>query len=165
MIYRAIRKYGHDNFAIYVEYFPDFKKSDLLDLEEQLIKRCGSLKPNGYNILPRGSDFSGVPKSEEHKRKLSVAHTGKIYSDEYKQNMSKIQMGRKFTKQTKDRMYNSSKKGEDNHGAILTENQVREIRSKHVPFKYSMERLASEYGVKRITIQKLIKRVTWKHIN
>lgn len=46
----------------------------------------------------------------------------------------------------------------------LTEDQVREIKAKYVPRKYSARRLAREYGMHRDSIEKILKGDHWKHI-
>ena len=45
------------------------------------------------------------------------------------------------------------------HGmSKLTEADVLEIRAKHIPYKYTMEKLAKEYGVCALQINRIIKR-------
>lgn len=90
---RAVKKYGMENFEITVYYPPDFKKIDLIDLEEQMIIKFKSLRPNGYNVLPRGTDHSGIPLSAEHKAKISKIHKGKIVSAETRLKLSKQKIG------------------------------------------------------------------------
>lgn len=76
--HKALRKYGFDNFRIEVEYFPDFSKNDLLDLEEELIKRFGCLVSDGkgYNVCSKGTDRTGYKTSDKTKKKLSDANKG-----------------------------------------------------------------------------------------
>lgn len=45
---------------------------------------------------------------------------------------------------------------------ILTPEQVVEIRAKYIPYKYSQQRLADEYGVARTTIEQVTLGSTWK---
>jgi len=54
-------------------------------------------------------------------------------------------------------------RGSKNGGAKLTEEQVREIRMKFQPRKYTREMLAKEYNVKASTIKDVILR-RWKHV-
>lgn len=56
-------------------------------------------------------------------------------------------------------------RGQDNVMARLTDIQVREIREKYIPRKYSMERLGEEYGVSATAIFLIIRRRSWKHLN
>lgn len=59
---------------------------------------------------------------------------------------------------------NKAKRGEENSKAILTEKQVKEIRSKFKKRVYTREMLGIEYGVKASTIKDIILRKSWKHI-
>ena len=55
-------------------------------------------------------------------------------------------------------------KGEEIGNSILKEHQVLEIRTKHIPRKYTIQMIADEYGVKHGTIKNLLLGNTWKHI-
>ena len=59
---------------------------------------------------------------------------------------------------------NRHPKGEDILQSKLTEQQVLEIRSKHIPYKYTISKLAKEYSVSSYTILNVITRKSWKHI-
>ena len=56
-------------------------------------------------------------------------------------------------------------RGETHQKTKHTKTQVREIRSKYVPRKYSYGKLSAEYGVAVPTIAMIIQRKNWKHIN
>lgn len=55
-------------------------------------------------------------------------------------------------------------RGEDAYNHKLTEDDVREIRARYVPYKVSTPMLAAEYGVKQATIYNIITRKWWKHV-
>jgi len=75
-----------------------------------------------------------------------------------------IKMGT-FSFQSSEKSVNRFiKRGELNGGALLTDDKVREIRSKFVPRKYTRKMLALEYGVKESTIKDVIIRKSWEHI-
>lgn len=76
IIHKAFEKYGIENFDVYVEYFPDFKKKDLVELEGELIVKFNSLAPNGYNVLKEGSNWGGCKHSDETKKKMSDDRSG-----------------------------------------------------------------------------------------
>ncbi len=68
-----------------------------------------------------------------------------------------------------DNVDDKMKKGRGPHGknnsqVKLTEKQVLEIRAKYVPYKYTMKRLAKEYGVTMTNIQAIIERRSWNFI-
>jgi hypothetical protein len=54
--------------------------------------------------------------------------------------------------------------GEKQAQSVLTESQVSEIRDKYIPGKYSMTKLAEEYGVWHSTIRLIVRNITWTHL-
>ena len=89
--YRAIRKYGWDNFnwAIIVEGVESVES--LNRLEQYWIKELDTFK-NGYNSTTGGESFL---MSEETKRKLSESHKGKQFSEKTKKKISERLKGEK----------------------------------------------------------------------
>lgn len=59
---------------------------------------------------------------------------------------------------------NKPRRGETNGAAVLTAQQVREIRARYIPFKVTMNDLAREFGVKRAAIESIVYRKSWRHI-
>jgi len=55
-------------------------------------------------------------------------------------------------------------KGEKNGQSLLTEEQVKEARSKYIPKVMTYKMLAEEYGVCKDTMQKAIRGIYWSHI-
>ena len=61
--YRALRKYGLQNFEYTIlEEFEYFDQQQLDQLEDYYIKKYNSLLPDGYNMIPGGSNGSGLAK-------------------------------------------------------------------------------------------------------
>jgi hypothetical protein len=56
------------------------------------------------------------------------------------------------------------RKGESHPHAVLTEEIVREIRTRYATEKVSQARLALDYGVKQMAINRVILRKSWKHV-
>ena len=54
--------------------------------------------------------------------------------------------------------------GENNNWHKLTEVQVKEIRQKYIPWKYTQRQLAEEYNVNQVTISLIIRKVNWKYL-
>ena len=54
--------------------------------------------------------------------------------------------------------------GELHGNHILTEQQVLRVRKMYVPRKFSQEKVAELFGVKRGCIKDIVERKTWKHI-
>ena len=59
---------------------------------------------------------------------------------------------------------NPDRKGEKHPMVKLTENDVREIRTRYAEGGITHEDLGIKYGVKRETIGYIIRRLNWKHI-
>lgn len=94
-ILRAIRKYGDKNFIREIlETFDT--KNEAFTAQEKYIIQYNTLRPNGYNISPKGGHNVKDCFSEESKRKISKNRSGiaswnkgKKYSEEQKQKMQK----------------------------------------------------------------------------
>lgn len=146
IIHKAIKKHGIENFEVYAEYFPNFSKDDLWDLEEQLIIKFNSIAPNGYNINPRGTGSTGYKpteeqrrhqsvirkgkkKSEDHKRKISEAHKGKKKSIEHVKKLAEIQRGKKLPPRSEE---SKRKISIGNKGKKRTkeQNEARSLKTK-----------------------------------
>jgi len=54
---------------------------------------------------------------------------------------------------------------EQNGRALLTEEQVIEIREKYIPYKYSAKILAKEYNVSESCITHILNNTSWKEIS
>lgn len=108
-IHRAMNKYGVENFDY--EVIATCRTSeDASETEKQLIIQYDSRNSEkGYNVAPGGDSpwnlglpkelnpLTGVPRSEEVKKKISEGNLGKImpkHTDEWKTHMSEIMSGR-----------------------------------------------------------------------
>lgn len=56
-------------------------------------------------------------------------------------------------------------KGEKHGAAILTEEQARTILHRYATENISQSQLGDEYGVGQMTISKLVRRITWRHLD
>jgi len=110
VIGKALDRYGDENFEVYVEYLPNFKKIDLLNLEEQLIIKFNSLVPSGYNVCKRGLDLTGMKHTEESKKKIGDTHRGKVVSSKTREKLSKIFKGRKISQESIEKIRKKTKK-------------------------------------------------------
>lgn len=128
LIYRAIMKYGWDNFNhdIMLEGLSkeeaEVKEREIILLYKSNDKKYGYNIENGGNLAGKHSDYTkkkisdankGVPKSEEHKRKLRENRIGKSLSMETREKISKTNTGKTHTKESKEKISNS-RKGDKN---------------------------------------------------
>ncbi len=87
--HRALRKYGDENF-IWTKICELPTYAEGLEMEKHLIKEMNP----AYNTTKGGEGCLGIKKSEETKKKLSIAHTGKKVSEETKRKLSEINKGK-----------------------------------------------------------------------
>lgn len=88
---KAIKRYGADTFSMRILEECETEQ-EACDLEFMWIKRFGRKRVwngNCGGALRNKGTRKGVPCSDETKKKLSLAHKGKIVSDETKAKMSK----------------------------------------------------------------------------
>lgn len=120
--YRAIRKYGWDNFnwAVIVEGVESVES--LNSLEQYWIKELDTFK-NGYNSTTGGEGYivsaetkkkmsesqKGKHLSEEHRKKISESRKGKHFSEETKKKISESRKGRHFSEETRRKLSESHK--------------------------------------------------------
>lgn len=112
---RAIKKYGWDNFEhIIVE--DNLTKEESCEMERALIALYDSTNPkNGYNISIGGdSGHTGVPISEEARKKISEANKGKVVSMETRQKMSAARSGITLSQSTIQKL-------RENHGNAVVQ--------------------------------------------
>jgi group I intron endonuclease len=75
-LYRAMRKYGWNNFKWEIIDKCLFNES-AIELEKYYIKKFNCMVPRGYNCTAGGDGLCGHHHSEETKKKISISNTGK----------------------------------------------------------------------------------------
>lgn len=96
----AIKKYGKENFKreIIEDNIEDSKS--LCEREKFWISFYKSNDKNiGYNLTNGGDGVCRGPLSEEHKKKISKALKGRVFSEEDKRKMSEGRIGMKFSEE------------------------------------------------------------------
>jgi group I intron endonuclease len=106
---RAIRKYGPDNFTITV-ITTTGNRNTLSQLEKLWIVVLNSkIENHGYNMTDGGEGVSGRPMSEEAKRRISIANTGKTHSPSTRERLRIAHTGRKLPESQKVKIGNASR--------------------------------------------------------
>lgn len=122
---RAWDKYGEDNFEFSILAYAD-SKFLLITLEQFYIQAFNAVN-YGYNICPIAGSAAGRKLSEEHKRKIALANTGRVYgkrqpfSEERKLKMSLAQIGKKASEEARKNM------------SIAQRKRIRPPRKEKVP--------------------------------
>lgn len=64
--YKALREFGWENFSYEVlAEFEEYDPNRLNELETYFIEKYNSIKPNGYNMVPGGSNGAGLAKRKK----------------------------------------------------------------------------------------------------
>lgn len=108
--------------------------------------------------------------SDWHKKRISEFHTGKSISDDVRMKMSQAAMGSRnnrygvsVSKETRDRMSASAKRGPLNSASKLTENDILEIR-RMSSIGIGQRKIAAAFNVSKSNIASILNKKTWKHI-
>jgi len=141
LLTRSIKKYGRENFSREIISI-SYSKEELNLLEEEIIKFHNAVNSDNYYNINNGGNsmFFGIPKTIEHKQKISESRKGYRHSDEAKLKMSENTKGNKATEETKKKMSDARKgvnksdkmriklsKSKINHIVSLeTRNKIRE---------------------------------------
>jgi len=122
LFYRAIRKYGPDNFDVRPLVIVATKQE--MDYYEMgLIKVWDTTNPEkGYNITLGGSGSLGVKQSEESRRKKAIALLGGKMPESHRRKLSARNIGNKYAL-----------------GRKMTEDNHRKLMAVHVGAKRSIE--------------------------
>ena len=110
LVYKAMRKYGIENFTFEVIKTLD-ESDDIFEMEMEYIKQHDSYE-NGYNMTIGGDGMIGLSFTDEHKRKISESNKGKKCSPEHieKNRQAKLKnptnywLGKKMPKSMVDKL-------------------------------------------------------------
>jgi len=190
--HNALLKYGLDSFTIETIDICD-TIDDLNERETYWIATLNTISPNGYNIEAGGKHFlmsettkaklRGQKRSEQTRRIISQIMRNR--SPEWNRNIAEAARGRKPNEnqlrglavgrhRPKSPAERERLRGETNPRALLTDDEVREIRrlyssntskERWAQKEYTQERLARMFDVKQITISTIVTRKAWKHID
>lgn len=104
LFYRAIKKYGWDNFE-HIILFTGLSREEAVKKECELIEQYKSNNQNyGYNLTKGGDGLDGYVPSEETRRKMSILNSGEnnyFYGKRFLGEANPY-YGKKHSKQTRD---------------------------------------------------------------
>ena len=145
--YSKIKSIGKENVKVRFLH-RDLTQEDACYWERYWIKYFGR-QDIGTGQLTNHTDGGDHPNhSKETKQKISETLKGKKHSEETKQKMREV---------AKDR----ANKGSDSCLSKFTKEQIRDIRQKYIPCKYTISKLAKEYNVGMTTIHNIVSQITY----
>jgi group I intron endonuclease len=142
VFYKAIRKYGEENFQ-FTEIISCDSNEKLNAWERLYIDFYDSKTPNGYNMTNGGDGFSDP--TGEIAKKISASKIGKICSDETKKKMSKSQL-------------KAQKRGSES-SAWIGANEIRKCRNKECAKTFEVRPNDSQQYCNRNCMNKDLERI------
>ena len=125
-LYNSLKKHGADNHKF--EILLECTKSEL-DEKERYYQELFDVINNGLNCILTSSINSRGKMSEETKRKISIAHKGKIVSEVTKQKLRLINLGkRRNNPPTQKMLEKEARKNAIKPKRVLSEEQKEKIR-------------------------------------
>lgn len=116
---------------------------------------------------------TGKKRTELHKKNVSLNHSdvsgknnpmyGKTHTKEAKNRISKLNKGRKRTEEVLEK-FRIRSTGSENSNAKLTEKDVIKIRNLYIKKEKTIKELSEIYNVNPPCINKIVKKITWKHL-
>ena len=144
VLYKAIRKYGIENFSF--EIIEECSEKELSNLEIYYIWYYHTYlydeKCNGYNMTIGGETIKGYRHTEESKIKMSESHKGeksynfgKHLSEETRKKISEANKGKTHSEETRQKISDSIK-GENNpfYGKTHSEETRQKMSENHADF-------------------------------
>ena len=103
-LYRAIRKYGIENFDIHVADEAEDEAYVLNVLEPEWISYLQEMKIELYNLTEGGDGIPGFKHTEEAKRKIGLKNSEKRCSEETKEKLHKVNTGKTTSEETRKKL-------------------------------------------------------------
>jgi group I intron endonuclease len=133
-IKNALTKYSKDSFIRYL--IKSCEIEELNKWEKYYIKEWGTKAPSGYNLTDGGEGMFNP--TEETRKKISIGHIGKVFSEEHIKNLKKSRAGRSMSPDVREKIRNTiraniiSRYGEKKNNATSSYYGVRGIKKKTV---------------------------------
>lgn len=108
-LYRAMRKYGIENFDIRVIDSSDDENYTLNVLEPKWITKYLSDGVKLYNLTAGGDGLTGYSHTEETKIKMSKSQKGKVMSEDAKEKLRKANLGKSPGEETRRKISEANK--------------------------------------------------------
>ena len=166
LFWRAIQKYGWDNFQ-HIVLAENLSKEWACRLEQDLIWKYQTNNPKyGYNLSIGGDGPFGVVRSEETREKLRQANLGHKHSDETKRkisvNSSHHNKGMKLSEERKRKLHDARRgKPAWNSGKKLSEEYRKKLSDAHKGQKAWNKGVPCSEAVKKRVSEANKGRVSW----
>ncbi len=126
------------------------------------------------NSCDGGGGIVGYKHSPERIAKFTASLRGKCKSYEHRRNISNAKLGTKWTPLQRSSILKARGEslecmsrntvGVRNPRAVITEADVQEIRRLAAERSIKQSVIAARYGIKLVTVEKIVARKIWKHV-
>lgn len=128
--WRAIQKYGWDNFSHDI-LFDGLTEEEAKEKEIELIREYDSANPlHGYNKTLGGEGCNGYIPTPEVRQKLSVSNIGKKRTPEVRRRLSESKLGWNPSQETRQKMSNNHYDVSGDRNPMYGKNHTEEARRK-----------------------------------
>lgn len=151
-LYRAINKYGIENFEFVVlEYITD--KEKLTEKEQFWLDYYQSYNPEfGYNICKEAESMRGFNCTEETKRKIALANKGrkcKPFTEEHRKHLSEAMKGKNRKPKSEEFKIKVSNKLK---GRVFSKEHKEKLSSNHSKSKNWLGKKHSEESKDKMSV-------------
>lgn len=122
--------------------------------------RTVTLRINGGGLKKQLSRLVAAAFIENPENKKEVNHISGIKTQDNVENLEWVTPSENLEHAKRTGLNHNY--GDAHHWSILTEEQVKEIRSRYIPHKVKGNQLAKEYGVSRQAIYDIVHNRNWK---
>ena len=151
VFHKALLKHGQEAFEW--EILGRASGREQLDeLERAWVAALNCVTPNGYNLETGGNrNKNHSPRS---RKLIAEAARGVVFSEERKAKISETKRGQKYAPRTEEhkRKLSECKMGSKNPSAVLSDQQVEEIRLLASSKSKPQSQIALQYGVSQSTV-------------
>ena len=155
-LHKSIRKYGADAFIKEILVVSNYEY--IRDLEIKAIEAFKTMSPNGYNLTIGGDGTNGYFHTDCTKQKISDLAKIKMADPERRSHLSKLNIGKKLSTETKEKirlaslgkkpMLGKSHSAEAKHKISLS--LIGNTRTKGMPFSDEHKAKLSAAGKVRV---------------
>ena len=165
-ISRAIRKHGWENFSVSV--LERGLSAEQVDERERYYIALGDYTNPRYGYNSESGGNKNKKHSDETRRKMSKAHTGRTFSEETRRKMSKAHTGKIVSEETR-RKISESNKGKTFKDKTFSEEHKQKLSEAHLGMPklafhirinlllrggWSIRKISRVFGYNRRTISK-----------
>jgi group I intron endonuclease len=149
---------GAFSFAVLCQYSSEDER---YSLEQRYMDEAKALGL-AYNSAPRADGNTGMKHTPETRAKVAAASSAAVRTEDWRRHAGEAQRGRIITESHRAKI-GAMKRGEGNHNAKLTEDDVRQIKQRLATGEM-VRSIADDFGVDQSVVGKIKQGRRWTHV-